>query len=353
MDFRAPDAVIQRLREGVDHGIYGYTRRDERHYEIVRQWFSERHGWSPALDSLLPAPAIMPTVAAIIRTFTKVGDGIIVQAPVYSPYYEVIRGNDRTLLINQLRLVDDHYELDLEGFEALAASGARAFLMCNPHNPAGKAWTIEELSALNAVCETYGLIVISDEIHCDIRLSERPHIPFPMAGDGAADRSFVCLSPTKTFNLAGIPSAVISVANNEMRQRLFSAMSASFMLNASYFGRLGLETAYSEGGPWLDELTGYLKSNVDFLEAFARDHMPEIRPMRPDASFLVWLDVRALERRVGNVQQFFARNAKVNVYDGLTYGPGGEGFVRMNLGCARAVLREALERMAAAVLEVR
>ncbi|TIP89998.1 MAG: pyridoxal phosphate-dependent aminotransferase [Mesorhizobium sp.] len=348
MDFRAPETVIARLREAADHGIYGYTRRDPRHYEIVQSWFARRHDWSPALESLLPAPAIMPSVAAMLRTFTKPGDGVIVQSPIYSPYFEVIQGNGRKLLVNRLRLQDNQYELDLENFEKLAA-GAKAFLFCNPHNPAGKAWTRGELTALNDVCERYGILVISDDIHCDIRLSDRPHIVFSSLCEDAAEKSFICTAPTKTFNLAGVPSATVSVANKQRREALLATMQASFMVNANFFGRLALEVAYSTGEPWLDQLTRYIGGNVDLVLNFAEDRLPGITPMRPDASFLVWLDARGLDRKVGGVQRFFVDRAGVNLYDGRVYGPGGEGFIRLNVGCPRPLLRRGLERMSKAL----
>lgn len=349
MDFRAPEPVIARLREAVDHGIYGYTKRDSRHYEIVRSWFQRRHGWSVDIETLLPAPAIMPTVAAILRTFTQPGDGVIVQAPVYSPYFQVIRANGRRLLINRLRLADGAYELDLEDFERQAASGARAFLLCNPHNPSGKAWTREELTSLDAICERYGILVISDEIHCDIRLNDRPHIVFSSIGDAAAAKSFICTAPTKTFNLAGVPAATLSVAAPERREKLFQVMQASFMLNANYFGRLALEVAYSSGDQWLDSLTRYIRDNVDLVSRIAASDLPGITPMRPDASYLIWLDARELDAKVEGVHRFFVEQARVNLYDGRVYGPGGEGFIRLNVGCPRSVLEGALARMASAL----
>jgi cysteine-S-conjugate beta-lyase len=349
MDFRAPETVIAALREAADHGIYGYTRRDPRHYEIVQSWFERRHNWAPALETLLPAPAIMPSVAAILRTFTKPGDGVIVQSPVYSPYFEVIHGSGRRLLVNRLRLENNRYALDVANFEKLAAGGARAFLLCNPHNPAGKAWTREELTTLNDVCERYGVLVISDDIHCDIRLSDRPHIVFSSLSEDAAEKSFICTAPTKTFNLAGVPSATVSVANKERREALLATMRASFMVNANFFGRLALEVAYSTGAPWVDQLTGYIDGNVDLVFKFAEDRLPGITPMRPDASFLVWLDACELDRKVGGVQQFFVDRAGVNLYDGRVYGPGGEGFIRLNVGCPRPLLRKGLERMSKAL----
>jgi cystathionine beta-lyase len=301
---------------------------------------------------LLPAPAIMPSVAAILKTFTQPGDGVIVQSPVYSPYFQVIRGNGRVLLINRLRLCDNRYELDLEDFERLASGGAKVFLLCNPHNPAGKAWSVEELTALNNVCERYGVLVVSDDIHCDIRLSGRPHIVFSSISDDAAEKSFICTAPTKTFNLAGVPSATISVANTKRRDALLAVMQASFMVNANFFGRLALEVAYSTGAAWLDQLTRYIAENIELVWEFAGDHLPGTTPMRPDASFLVWLDARELDRKVGGVQQFFVDRAGVNLYDGRVYGPGGEGFIRLNVGCPRALLRQGLERMSSAVASI-
>jgi len=349
MDFRAPQPVIDRLVDAAQHGVYGYTLRDPAHFEIVRAWFSERHGWTPEVETLLPGPGVMPCVAAILRTFTQPGDGVIVQTPVYSPYFEVISGNGRRLLVNQLRLEGGRYHLDLENFEALARSGAKVFILCNPHNPSGHAWTFDELTALNAVCERYGLIVISDEIHCDIRLSAAPHVVFASISESARQRSFICLAPTKTFNLAGLQCAVVSAANPAWRARLFDTLRFSFMTNPNYFSRLGLEVAYREGGPWLDALTYYLRGNLDLVTRFAGASLPGLHPMRPDASFLVWIDARPVDDRVGDVKAFFLEQAKVNLYSGRVYGPGGEGFIRLNIGCPRPLLRDALNRMAEAL----
>jgi cystathionine beta-lyase len=257
------------------------------------------------------------------------------------------------LLINRLRLRDNRYELDLDDFEKLASQGAKVFLLCNPHNPAGKAWSTEELMALNDICERYDMLVISDDIHCDIRLSNDRHIFFSSISDAAADRSFVCTAPTKTFNLAGVPSATISVANKTRRDALLSAMQSSFMINANYFGRLALETAYSTGDQWLDQATHYIDQNVRLVVEFAGTSLPGITPMVPDASFLVWLDARDLDRRVGGIQKFFVDRAGVNLYDGRVYGPGGEGFIRLNVGCPKSVLQSGLEQMSKALLSLK
>ncbi len=345
MDFRAPTTVIDRLRAAADHGIYGYTLRDPEHFQIVQNWFTVRHGWTPPVETLLPAPAIMSSVAAILRTFTAPGDGVIVQSPVYSPNFEAITGNHRRLLVNRLRLIDNRYEFDLDNLAELAASGAKVLLLCNPHNPSGRSWTADELLAVNDICARYDLLVISDEIHCDIRLNGRPHVSYASISSDAARRAFICTAPTKTFNLAGLPSATLSVADPSRRSELLNAMRASFMINAHYFGRLALETAYTTGGPWLDRLTDYIKGNVAFVHEFVQERLPEITPMPPDASFLVWLEARELDARVGGLRQFLVDRAAVNLYDGRVYGPGGEGYVRLNVGCPRKVLTEALERI--------
>ena len=349
MDFRAPKPVVDRLVDAAQHGVYGYTLRDPAHFEVVQSWFAARHNWTPALETLLPGPGVMPCVATILRTFTEPGDGVIVQAPVYSPYFEVITGNRRRLLINELKLENDRYSLDLENFEALAKAGAKAFILCNPHNPSGHAWTFDELTALNEICERYGLLVISDEIHCDIRLTEAPHTVFASISESARRRSFICIAPTKTFNLAGLQCAVVSVANPEWRARLFDALRFSFMTNPNFFSRLGLEVAYQAGGPWLEALTSSLRGNLELVTEFAATALPGLRPMQPDASFLVWIDARSIDDRFGDVQAFFLNKAKVNMYSGRVYGPGGEGFIRLNMGCARPLLREALQRMADAL----
>ena len=349
MDFRAPEPVIQTLIDAARHGIYGYTLRDPAHFQIVRDWFLSRHGWSPAIETMLPGPGIMPAVAAILRNFTEPGDGVIVQTPVYSPYFEVIAGNGRRLMVNELTLDDQRYRLDLDHFESLARAGAKVFILCNPHNPSGHAWSRDELAALDAICERHGVLVISDEIHCDIRLSAAGHTMYSSISDHARQHSFVCLAPTKTFNLAGLQSSIISIGNPQWRETLLASMRNSFLTNPNYFSRLALEVAYREGGPWLDRLTPYLSGNLDLVTSFAAENLPGIRPMPPDASFLIWLDARPIDAAMGDVKEFFLKEARVNLYSGRVYGPGGAGFIRLNIGCARPVLDEALRRMAAAL----
>ena len=210
---------------------------------------------------------------------------------------------------------------------ALLPRARASFCFATPHNPAGKAWTRAELESLDAICERYGILVVSDDIHCDIRLNSRRHIVFSSISEGAAAKSFICTAPTKTFNLAGVPSATLSVADQGRREKLFAVMQASFMVNANFFGRLALEVAYASGDQWLDDLTPYIRNNIDFVCDFAAKSLPGIVPMRPDASFLVWLDARELDARVGGVHRFLVEQAGVNLYDGRVYGPGGEGFI--------------------------
>jgi cysteine-S-conjugate beta-lyase len=349
MDFRAPEPVVTRLVDAARHGIYGYTLRDPAHFQIVHDWFQSRHNWSPNIETMLPGPGIMPGVATILRNFTEPGDGVIVQTPVYSPYFEVVNGNGRRLLVNELRLEKNRYRIDFDHFEALARSGAKAFILCNPHNPSGYAWTHEELDMLAAICERHGVFVISDEIHCDIRLSDASHIVYSSVSEQAKRHSFVCFAPTKTFNLAGLQCSVISVGNPRWREKLLTAMRHSFMTNPNYFSRLALEVAYREGASWLDSLTSYLRGNLDLVNDFAASSLPGIRPMQPDASFLVWMDARPIDQRVGDVKEFFLTESRVNLYSGRVYGAGGEGFIRLNFGCPRPVLQEALRRMADAL----
>jgi len=349
MDFRAPEPVVGRLVDAARHGIYGYTLRDPAHFQIVHDWFQSRHNWSPDVETMLPGSGIMPCIAAILRTFTEPGDGVIVQTPVYSPYFEVVTGNARRLLVSELKLENNRYRVDFDHFETLARSGAKAFILCNPHNPSGYAWTHEELRTLDGICERHGVFVISDEIHCDIRLSGAPHIVFSSISDTAKLRSFVCVAPTKTFNLAGLQCSIISVGNPQWRETLLGAMRNSFLTNPNYFSRLALEVAYREGAPWLDSLTGYLRGNLDIVNQFAAEALPGIRPMQPDASFLLWMDARSIDERVGDVKDFFLEKSRVNLYSGRVYGPGGEGFIRLNFGCPRPVLQEALHRLATAL----
>ena len=357
MDFSAPPALVEALEARVRHGVYGYTMYDEEAYEATAVWVRSRHGWPVERDWIVFGPSVMPHVGYAIGAFTRPGDGVIVQRPVYDPFGEAIERNGRVVVNNPLvRDGDGNYRMDLDDLRAKARAGARLLILCNPHNPVGRVWTRAELTALSEVAAECGLLVVSDEIWADLTYPGARHVPYASVVPSPARDTVVLMAPTKTFNLAGLASAYAIIPDPELRRR-YREYEDAVGHPALQFGNVmaltALRTAYGRCADWVDELRAYLGANLAFLEDFLAREIPEIRPVHPEGTYLVWLDCRALGLDADALDAFFRNRARVALKDGRTYGSEGEGFQRINIGCPRSMLAEALERMAAAVQEHR
>ena len=348
MDFEAPKEVVDAIVERAKRGVYGYTIRTEGYYDAVTGWLKRRHGWTIEREWLVSSPGVVPALAAAILTFTEPGDGVILQSPVYYPFYDVIRANGRTVVDNPLVIEDGVYRIDFDLLERQAKE-AKLMLLCSPHNPGGRVWTADELRRIGDICLRHGVIVVSDEIHHDLVYAPHKHVPFASLGPEYAARSVTCIAPSKTFNLAGLQAAAAIVPDAELRrQYLRTARFALSIHSDSYFGVTGLETSYRHGEPWLEQLLVYLRENRDTLIAFMKERLPELRVMVPEATYLAWVDCRAISDDPAELKKLMYREARVAFSEGSVFGRQGAGWVRINFGCPRAVLLEALERFAAA-----
>ncbi|HEY8910142.1 MAG TPA: MalY/PatB family protein [Desulfosporosinus sp.] len=349
MDFEAPQQVIEALLTKAKHGIFGYSDGTESYYEAVIGWMSRRHNWRIEKDWICFSPGVVPALIWLVRAFVKPGEKVVLQSPVYPPFFRSIESNGAELLNNPLKLENGRYVIDFEDLEEKLKSGAKMLILCNPHNPVGRVWNREELIRIGELCLKYQVIVVADEIHSDLVLPGQTHIPFATLSEEVAMNSIVCTAPSKTFNLAGLQTSNIIIPNPEYRRVFKEMLTQNGMGLPNVFGLVAMEAAYNEGEGWLDQLLEYLQENVKFLVHYLERNIPRVKVIIPEGTYLVWLDFRELGLKPKALQAFLLKEAHVAMNAGYTFGPGGEGFERLNIACPRSVLQEGLERIAQAV----
>jgi cysteine-S-conjugate beta-lyase len=348
MDFAAPGAVLRALTERVEHPVFGYTMVGEGLIRAVSGRMRRLYGWETRADELIFMPGVVPSMANAVRAFSEPGEGVILQPPVYPPFSSMVREAGRRVVENPLRQAGDgRWEIDLEDLER-KAKDARLLLFCSPHNPVGRVWTRDELEALLDIALRHDLIVVSDEIHAEIVYPEAEHIPFAALNGAAAARAVTCVAASKTFNVAGLAASVAIIGERALHKRFKSSLGA-LTGEPNLFGLTALEAAFSRCDLWLDELLRYLDGNRRLTADFIRAECPGIRCTLPEATFLAWLDCRQLGMDDAGLARFFASEARVGLNPGVSFGSGGEGFMRMNFGTPRALLEEGLERIAGAL----
>lgn len=352
MDFPAPQAVVEALINRARHGIYGYSSGMEGYYKALINWMQRHHGWEIQQEWIVFSPGVVPALNELVRGLTKPGEKILIQSPVYPPFSNAIRNHGREVVNNQLTYENGRYIMDFLDLEKKLASGVKMMILCNPHNPVGRVWERWELERLGQLCLAHNVLVISDEIHGDLIYEGYRHIPFASLSPELAAQSIVCSAPSKTFNLAGLQTSNLIIPNAKYRQAFQASLDLTGVHNPNAFGIVALEAAYQHGSDWLEQLMLYLKGNVDYLMAFLDQDLPQIKAIRPEGTYLVWLDFRALGIEPKELQKFLVHSAGLGLNAGYTFGPGGEGFERLNLGCPRSVLADGLQRIKAAVQEL-
>ena len=291
MDFRAPEPVLEALRKAVDHGIFGYSDVKEDYFQALHRWFSERFGWDTRPEWLVKTPGVVTALALGVQAFTEPGDAVLVQPPVYTPFYHVVRDNGRRLVENHLVYEDGAYRLDLADFErTVERENVKAFILCSPHNPVGRVWTREELEKLGGICRKHGVFVLSDEIHCDFTYPEAPHTVFLKACPDLAEQTIVCTAPSKTFNLAGQQVSNIWIPGEEARAKFRAAQRRVGLDGVNLLGLVACQAAYEKGSEWLEQCKAYLRKNLDLLRTFLAERLPEVRLVEPQGTYFAWLD---------------------------------------------------------------
>lgn len=353
MDFATPDFVVDALKARLSHPIFGYTIEPADYRPTIIDWNESHHGWKIKPEWISFIPGIVKGIGFVVNVFTKPGEKVIIQPPVYHPFRMTPEDNGREVVFNPLRLREDgYYDMDFDNLSEVCDDKCRVLILSNPHNPAGVCWSKETLQRLADFCYEHNIIVISDEIHSDMALFGNRHVPFASVSERAADISITFAAPTKTFNMAGIVSSYAVISNDDLRQRFYGWLKANELDEPTIFAPIATIAAYQKGEEWRKQMLAYVEDNVRFVEDYCREHIPGIRPLRPQASFLVWLNCRGLELNHDKLLELFIDKAHLALNDGEMFGPGGEGFMRLNVGTPRSVLRQALEQLAKAVNEL-
>ena len=349
MDFRSPDSVVEALKKAVDHGIFGYSRADESYFDAVAAWYQKRHHLTLQPEWMTCTPGIVFALSIAVRAFTQEGDAVLIQPPVYHPFSRAILRNKRTLVENPLVLKDGHYEMELEDLEQkVLDEHVKLMILCNPHNPVGRVWTREELTALADICLRHHVYVISDEIHGDFVWQGHEQTPYASISEEACLHSMMCTAPSKTFNLAGMATSNLFIPDPEMRRKFRSELLDVGQENMNRLGLFACRAAYEGGGEWLDQLIGYLAGNLALVRDFCKNRVPQIQLVEPEGTYLAWLDCRELGMTDDELMAFFSNEAKVWLDPGMHSGEQGSGFMRFNLGSSRSVIAQALDQIEAA-----
>jgi cystathionine beta-lyase len=350
-DFKCPQPVIDALKKRVEHGIYGYPINCKVFEKSIAGWQKKRFGWDVDLDWIEYTPAVVPAIVYAMRAFTNPGDNVVIQMPAYHPFHDIIPHNGRHILGNNLILKQDgSYEIDFENLEELLRKKRTTmFLLCSPHNPVGKCFTREELTRMAELCIKHNVFVVSDEIHSDIVYKGNEHIPFGSLSQEAADNCVVCVNPSKTFNIAGVRTGAAIIPNRHNHDLFYNALEDNKAYGRTVFGTLPIEVSYNECDYYADQLLGYLEGNLAYLNKFIAERIPKIKVTPTQATYLIWLNCKGLNMEPKELNVFFLEKAKVAMNEGSTFGPGGAGFMRLNIACPRFRLVEALNRIEAAV----
>jgi len=344
MDFAVPPCVQDALTSRAQHGIFGYSEPGASYYAAVQSWFKNRFDWDTEKEWLCITPGVVNALYLAVRAFTKAGDAVLIQQPVYYPFASSIQKTERTLLVNELVYKDGKYSIDFEDFENQIKK-AKLFILCNPHNPVGRVWTRSELIRMGEICLRYGVKIISDEIHQDIIFSPNKHLVFTALDSRFADITITCTAPSKTFNLAGLNHANIFIANKELRARFKQEYESCGLSQPNIMGLISCEAAYADGAQWLDELLDYLSGNMALLDNFLQSNIQKIKLVKPEGTYLAWLDCRELGLSSKELDAAITNKAKLWLNDGPMFGKGGNGFQRMNAACPRSILQKALDAL--------
>jgi cystathionine beta-lyase len=349
MDFKTPPVIIDAIKKRLEHEILGYSFRPDSYYRSIIKWMKNRHAWEIKKEWIGFSPGVVPALNMAVMAFTEPGDHVIVQPPVYFPFFSAVTKHDRKLAYNPLKLTDGKYFMDYKDLEEKLDRKAKIIILCNPHNPTGNVWAENELEKLIHICKKHDTIIVSDEIHSDIIYRGYKHIPVESLSPGVSNRIITFISPSKAFNLAGLSTSVF-ITSNEMLMSKFNAIIDKLHVGSgNIIGTVALEAAYEDGEEWLEQLRDYLQSNLAMLSDFLQNNVPQVKLIEPGATFMVWLDFRELGMNNEQLKKFIIGEAGLGLSDGPIFGKEGSGFQRMNIACPKKVLIEALERLEKAV----
>ena len=353
MDFNTPDFVVESLQKRLEHHIYGYSFRSSEYFQSMISWIKTRHNWTVEKEWISFSPGIVPALNFCTLAFTQPGDSIIVQPPVYFPFFSAAESHGRNLIYNRLTESEGKWDMDYNSLIAGIDSKTKMIIISNPHNPVGRVWTPEELNNLADICLKNNILIISDEIHCDLVLPGFTHTPMASLSEKIAENTVTLIAPSKTFNLAGLSTSSVIIKNPVLRKSFNRIVDNLHVGNGNIFGNTASIAAYTNGHKWLDALLDYIDNNIEFVKDYCGKMIPEIIPVQPEATYMIWLDCRRFGMSGKDLQNFFVHKAGVGMNEGSTFGPGGEGFMRMNLGTTHQTVMKAMEQIERAVASVR
>lgn len=346
MDFKAAPEILEAIRERLDHGVMGYPVIPENWYDAYINWWNDRHGFRMKKEGLIFCTGVIPAVSSMIRAFTKPGSGVLIQPPVYNSFFSIIKGNGRIIKESPLLYKDGIYKMDFDDLdEKMSDSETSLMILCNPQNPSGRIWGKEELMKVGELAKKHGVTVVSDEIHCDLTEPGKCYIPFASASDVCADVGISCIAPTKTFNLAGLKTAAVYVSNPEIREKVKQAFDTDELSEANSFATISAIAAFEKGAAWLEELLVYISENRKVAEEYLINEIPQIKAVRGEATYLIWLDLSGLKGDVEKFGTFLRSKTGLFLSPGRIFGDQGKSFLRMNIACPRSVLMEGLSRL--------
>ncbi len=345
MDFRTAPAIVEALQKRVSHGIFGYTCVPDEYYEAAIGWLDRRHGLRVRKDWFIYTSGVVPAISAIVKAMTEPGDKVILQTPVYNCFFSSVRNNGCEIVSNPLVYADNTYHMDYEDLERKASDPrVKVLILCNPHNPAGRVWTREELVKLGEICIRHNVLVISDEIHCELVYPGHKHLPFASISEEFLKHSVTCISPSKAFNIAGLQIANIIAPDDEIRRRIDRAINVNEVCDVNPFGVIATIAAYNEGEEWLDQLIGYIWENYKFMKDFCAENLPDFPLAVLEGTYLAWMDCSALHIPSEELEERLRKEAKLWLNAGAMYGKDGDSFMRWNLACPRERVEDGLNR---------
>lgn len=346
MDFMAPTPVIDALSDYTKRGLFGYSLVPDALYQAIFDWEKTHYGYSLEKEDVLFSPGVVPSIGVAIQAYTQPGDSILIHDPVYHPFANMVKANERNLVTSPLGIEDGHFVMDLTDMEAkIKNNQVKMLILCNPHNPGGRVWTKAELIACGLLCQQYGVLVVSDEIHQDLVFAPYEHHSFHTLAPDFADFSIILTAATKTFNLAAVKLSMVYIKNKELRAAFQKVQSTTEQNTINTFGYVATQAAYEKGEPWRQDLLTYLAENSRYTEAFFKEHLPQVKVMAPEGTYLMWLDFRAYDLSPKALEDKLVQEAGVVLNNGAIFGNGGRGFMRLNLACPRETLAEGLERI--------
>ena len=344
MDFKTPDFIINAIKERLNHEILGYTFRSDSYYQSIINWMQSRHEWSIKKEWISFSPGVVPALNLAVMAYTNEGDEIVVQPPVYFPFFSAVEAHERKLIYNELSYVNGKYEIDFNDLEEKLKT-AKVFIFCNPHNPVCRVWSKQELQRVGELCLKYDVLIFSDEIHSDLIMPGFKHIPMASLSQEISNKTITFMAPSKTFNLAGLSTSFLIIENAELKKIYEKILEDVHVGSGNLFGNIALETAYIHGAEWVDELNKYLYDNYLFVKSFLEAELPQIKVVEAEATYLLWMDFSLIGKEENELKDLLINKANLGFNHGSMFGPGGNGFFRINIACPRSVIKKALNQL--------